>query len=77
MSYLFSQKKVRKQIKDIAEELNIDPKVVEAVVRSQFECAREATQDKKNIRFPYLFLLYHRENKNPDYLKHRKKLKNE
>lgn len=70
---MFSQKKINSIISKIAKKYKLPTQVVEAVFRSQFEVARAATEEKKNIRFPFIGLLYQRENKNPKYLKHRKK----
>lgn len=72
---MFSQKKINDMIRQVAKKHGLPISVVEAVFRSQFECARAATEEKKNIRFPYIGLLYHRENKNEEYLKHRKNKK--
>lgn len=63
-------------IKDIAKKTGRPIPVIEKVVRSQFECARESTEKGLNIRFPYIGMLYNRNNKNPEYLEHRKKINN-
>ena len=68
---MFSQKKINKIISKVAKKYNLPVPVIEEVFRSQFSCAREATETKKNIRFPYIGILYNRENKNPKYLKHK------
>ncbi len=69
---MFSQKKITKIVKLAAKKFNIPVAVAEEIFRSQFSCAREATESKKNIRFPYIGLLYNRDNKNPEYLEHKK-----
>jgi hypothetical protein len=74
---MFGEKKIDSIVAKLAKKHQMPRALVHAIIRSQFECAREATEEKKNIRFPYLMLLYNRENKNPEYLKHRKNLKNE
>lgn len=62
-------KKIEAIIGNIAKKYNRPKQVITAVFRSQFECAREATESGKNIRFPRIGLLYNRNNKNPEYLK--------
>ena len=74
---MFGDHKIDKIITELSKRYKLPKAKIEAIVRSQFECAREATESKQNIRFPYLMLLYNRDNKNPEYLKHRKNLKNE
>ena len=69
---MFTQIKINNIIKKVAKKYKLPIPVVEAIFRSQFECAREATEDCKNIRFPQIGILYHRENKNPEYIKHKK-----
>lgn len=69
---MFSQKKITKIVKEAAKKFNIPVPVAEEIFRSQFSCAREAIETKKNIRFPYIGLLYNRDNKNPEYLEHKK-----
>ena len=59
------QRKVKRTISKVAEELNLPEAVVQAAVEAQFQCAREATKSGisgipatfKNIRFPHLGLL--------------------
>lgn len=65
----FKSKKITALIKKLSKKYGVPVTIAEAVIRSQFEAARIGTKDKLNIRFPYLGLLYHRDNKNPEYLK--------
>jgi uncharacterized membrane protein len=68
---MFKQKRVNRIIEEIASRKKLPRAVVEAVVRSQFEAARKGTENKLNTRFPNLMLLYCKDTKNPDYVKHK------
>lgn len=66
---MFPQEKINILVKELADRYEMPTAKIAAIVRSQFEVAREGTEKKLNTRFPYLGLFYNRDNKNPDYLK--------
>lgn len=65
------QRRVKKIIDDIANDTGLPVLVIQAIIESQFQCAREATKEGeagkpstfKNIRFKHLGLLAVRPNK--------------